>query len=133
MHYPALRERASKRPWSIRQMAAYQSYDLVTKTSKWMFIQPCRMLERRLDTVVETNWVLSNGPTIPHLIFLQCAEKYWEDFLNYWKQQYEEIARLDLSSFKSNRLTNPVTEKQSSVRDCRSRRHTEHTEHPNLF
>lgn len=129
MHYPALRERASKRPWSIRQMAAYQSYDLVTRTSKWMFIQPCRVLERRLDTVLETDWVLDNTPTIPHLIFLQSAEKYWEEFLKYWKQQYEEMARLDLF-FKKNRLRNLVIEKQGSVRDCGS---NGHTEHPDLF
>lgn len=69
-------------------MALYQQYDIKTRTSRLIFIEPSQNVQERLRRIITSEGALENNPSLPHIVMLEAAEAGWEAYLKYLKQQY---------------------------------------------
>ena len=95
LRYPARHGRKSGCPFSIRQMAIYQRFDLVQKTSRWIFVQApddfAEELRRELSLGEQEKL---SACDIYRRIFL-VAEQEWRDYICYLDAELAILVRPD--------------------------------------
>ena len=95
LRYPARHGRKSGCPFSIRQMAIYQRFDLVKKTSRWIFMQAPEDFADELRSELS----LRGREKIPacdiyRRAFL-VAEQEWRDYICYLDAELATLVRSD--------------------------------------
>ncbi|KAI1178094.1 hypothetical protein F4777DRAFT_142287 [Nemania sp. FL0916] len=75
-------------PWSCRQMAIYHKFDLKTRISNWILIQPPKKLEKDLKEAVIR---VDDHPMSLHLRCLVVGAVNWRDYLNYLSNELKNI------------------------------------------
>ena len=95
LRYPARHGRKSGCPFSIRQMAIYQRFDLVQKTSRWIFVQApddfAEELRRELSLGEQEKL---SACDIYRRIFL-VAEQEWRNYICYLDAELAILVRPD--------------------------------------
>ena len=95
LRYPARHGRKSGCPFSIRQMAIYQRFDLGKKTSRWIFVQApddfTEDLRSELSLGGQEKLSTSN---IYRRVFL-VAEQEWRDYICYLEAELAALVRRD--------------------------------------
>ena len=94
LRYPARHGRKSGCPFSIRQMAIYQRFDHVKKTSRWIFVQVpddfADELRSRLSLLGEQGKIPACD--VHRQIFL-IAEQEWRDYICYLDAEMAILVR----------------------------------------
>jgi hypothetical protein len=90
----------TKALWSERQMAVYQCFNIVDKTSMWVIIQASTRIKSRLKDFLTA----SNGTKLAatdhvklHLLFFFELAGNWRAYINFLDVQLMEMVRLSFS------------------------------------
>jgi len=75
-------------------MAAYQRFDLRTRGSRLILVQPSASATDRFERVLVTMSALESNPGLPHVVMMEAAEADWEPYIKHLKQQGESIVSL---------------------------------------
>ena len=95
LRYPARHGRKSGCPFSIRQMAIYQRFDLVKKTSRWIFVQaPDDFAEDLRSELSLRGREELSASDIYRRVFL-VAELEWRDYICYLDAELATLVRRD--------------------------------------
>ena len=95
IRYPARHGRKSGCPFSIRQMAIYQRFDLVKKTSRWIFVQaPDHFADELRSEFSLGGQEKLSACDIYRRAFL-IAEQEWRDYICYLDAELATLVRRD--------------------------------------
>ena len=95
LRYPARHGRKSGCPFSIRQMAIYQRFDHVKKTSRWIFVQTPDHFADELRSGLSLG---GQGKLAACDIYRQVflvAEQEWRDYICYLDAELATLVRCD--------------------------------------
>ena len=97
LRYPARHGRKSGCPFSIRQMAIYQHFNHVKKTSRWIFVQaPDDFADGLRSELASRGQEKISAYSIYRRVFL-LAEQEWRDYICYLDAELATLVRCDLS------------------------------------
>lgn len=83
LRYPARHSRKGGCPFSFRQMAVYQRFDHVKKTSRWVFVQAPDEFSDELRGSLSSGEQEQIPPCDVHRRVFSIAEQEWRDFICY--------------------------------------------------
>jgi hypothetical protein len=69
-------------PWSLRQTAVYQRFDIKSKKSAWILMQPSTHIRDWLENNLSGIDKLDESFMLLHLLFLSSMEENWTDYLD---------------------------------------------------
>lgn len=96
LRYPARHGRKSGYPFSLRQVAVYQRFDDVKKTSKWIFVQAPDNLTNELRSSIAS--AKQKGPPgDTHRRVFTLAEEEWRDYICHLDAELSALVRCDLA------------------------------------
>lgn len=100
LRYVDLNHRNTAKPWSIRQMAVYQKYGHVKKTSTWILVSASQKTETCIDRYIKSVANLQDvDPFELHVLFLEVASSTWRPYIVYLAQSISQ--RIDQFSVAS--------------------------------
>lgn len=100
LRYVDLNHRNAARPWSIRQMAVYQRYTHVKKTSTWILVSASPKTETCIDQYIKNVENLQDvDPFELHVLFLEVAFSTWRPYVVHLAQSISQ--RIDQFSVAS--------------------------------
>jgi hypothetical protein len=91
----------TKALWSERQMAVYQCFNIVDKTSIWVIIQaPARIKSRLRDFLAAPcgTKLAATDHVAPHLLFFFQLAGSWRAYVNFLDVQLMEMVRFSFWS-----------------------------------
>lgn len=95
LRYPARHGRKSGCPYSLRQMAVYQRFDHVKKTSRWIFVQaPDEFSDEFRSSLSSGEHEEMHACDIHRRIF-SIAEQEWRDYICYLDAELRTLVRCD--------------------------------------
>ena len=96
--------RHAQRPWSVRQTAAYHSFDLENGQSTWIVVKGDQLMKERLTSVTKSphladlrsfgtlqNTLLSALAT--HLVLCDWSAENWRWYINFLEEQVQATTR----------------------------------------
>ena len=95
LRYPARHGRKSGCPFSIRQMAIYQRFDLVKNTSRWIFVQPPDDFAIELRSKLSVEGQEKSSACDIHRQIFMVAEQEWRDYICYLDAELATLVRRD--------------------------------------
>lgn len=95
LRYPARHGRKSACPFSIRQMAIYQRFDLVKKTSRWIFVQAPDDFANKLRSKLSAGGHEKVSECDIHRWIFMVAEQEWRDYICYLNAELATLVRRD--------------------------------------
>ena len=95
LRYPARHGRKSGCPFSIRQMAIYQRFDLVKKTSTWIFVQAPDDFAKELRSKRSAEGQEELSACDIHRRIFMAAEQEWRDYICYLDAELATLVRRD--------------------------------------
>lgn len=96
LRYPARHSRKGGCPFSFRQMAVYQRFDHVKKTSRWVFVQAPDEFSDELRGSLSSGEQEQIPPCDVHRRVFSIAEQEWRDFICYLDAELGTLVRCDL-------------------------------------
>jgi hypothetical protein len=101
-------------PWSIRQIAAYHSFDIETGKAFWVIIKGDQLIKRRIESATNarraqasksfelTSLATSFSSTLQaHLLIFDWCHEHWRWHINFLEQELQRLTRetllIDLS------------------------------------
>ena len=93
-------------PWSIRQMAAYHSFDIETGKAFWVIIKGDQLIKRRIEST--TNARRAQALKLPefdslaasfsstlqaHLLIFDWCHEHWRWYINFLEQELQRLTR----------------------------------------
>ena len=105
LRYVDLNHRNTARPWSIRQMAVYQKYGHVKKTSTWILVSASQKTETCIDRYIKNVANLQDvDPFELHVLFLEVAFSTWRPYAVYLAQRVShKIDQFSVASIDNGR------------------------------
>ena len=100
LRYVDLNHRNPERPWSIRQMAVYQKYRHVKRSSTWILVSASPKTEICIDEYIKSVANLQDvDPFELHVLVLEVAFSTWRPYVVYLAQRISQ--RIDQFSIAS--------------------------------
>lgn len=96
LRYPARHGRKSGCPFSIRQMAIYQRFDVVKKTSRWIFVQAPDDFANEIRSKLSAGGQEKLSACDIHRRIFMVAEQEWRNYICYLDA---ELAILEEKAF----------------------------------
>ena len=95
LRYPARHGRKSGCPFSLRQMAIYQRFDHVKKTSRWILVQtPDDFSDELRSSLLSGEQERVSASNVHRQIF-SVAEQDWRDYICYLDAELGTLVRCD--------------------------------------
>lgn len=96
LRYPARHGRKSGYPFSLRQVAVYQHFENVKKTSKWIFVQaPDKLTNELCSSIASAKQ--KEPPSDTHRRVFTLAEQEWRDYICHLDTELSALVRCDLA------------------------------------
>lgn len=95
LRYPTRHGRKSGCPFSIRQMAIYQRFDLVKKTSRWIFVQAPDDFANKLRSKLLAGGLEKLSACDIHRWIFMVAEQEWRDYICYLDAELATLVSRD--------------------------------------
>jgi hypothetical protein len=102
VRYPEKHGRNLSNPWSMRQLAVFQTYNCRTKTSSWIFLQCPQPLQKLfLDAAMmngNQSLLVSAGEpnaALLEFILIRTSAK-WRDYVNDFEAEITVLVRIPL-------------------------------------
>ena len=80
-----LHGRNTQNPWSLREMCVYQQYDVETKQTRWILLQPPDPLIERIEG---DRTIHANALNV-HILCMTIAESNWTSYINYIRMEID--------------------------------------------
>src|ERR1700753_2738157 len=91
-------------PWSIRQMAIYHSFDVVTGHSVWIVVKANDLIEKRVKeesqsiehadiSTFDTNSQALGATLAAHLIYVKWVSENWCWYIDFLEETVEKLTR----------------------------------------
>jgi hypothetical protein len=68
-------------PWSLRQTAVYQRFDVKSRKSVWILMQPSKHIRHWLENNLLGIGKSDESFMLLHILFLSSMEENWTDYL----------------------------------------------------
>lgn len=93
IRYPEQVGRNSEYPWVLRHMAVCQIYSPETISSKWIILQPSRLIESKLENVLQDTVRLDYNVAV-NLMILTSTEAGWRAYINHLESEINSFVSL---------------------------------------
>jgi hypothetical protein len=99
--YPAKHGRPHESPWSLRQLSAYQKFDVNVGASRWIFLQLSEELQAQaIELASQYTWTEHSFGFFGqlHTMILSWTESNWMEYILWLETKLVEKVRIDFHS-----------------------------------
>jgi len=99
--YPAKHGRPQESPWSMRQLSAYQRFDVNVGASKWIFLQlPEELKAQAMELASQYTYKKYSFGFLGqlHTMILSWTESSWMEYILWLEIKLAEKVRMDFPS-----------------------------------